>query len=193
MYYHPYTYPMLTDDTYLVTGLFGSEFDLATLLAELEAKEYQEKDISIVMSDDTRNKSFKIEKGSKAAETAAGFGGLTGLAGALILGIGSITATGATGGLNLVVAGPLLSTLAGFGGGAALGGVLGALAGASMPDYEIEFTRKHLENGHILVAVKVPDKNKADQVRDLFKAHGAIDTDEELEQENLAYGGANAL
>ena len=193
MYYHPYSYPLLADNTYLVTGLFDSEVDLAALLAQLETDGYQEKDISIVMSDDTRNKSFKIKKSSKAAETAAGLGGLTGLAGAIILGIGSVTATGATGGLNLVVAGPLLSTLAGFGGGAALGGILGALAGVSMPDYEIEFTRKHLENGNILIAVKVPEKDKADQVRDFFRAHGAVDTNKELKQKNLAYGGTNAL
>ncbi|MFP4098892.1 MAG: hypothetical protein ACLFU1_08955 [Alphaproteobacteria bacterium] len=188
MYYRPYAYPMLADDTYLITGLFDSDYDLAKLLAELDSKGYKKDDVSIVMSDDTRNKSFKIEKGTKATETAAGVGGLTGLAGAIILGLGSAATTGATGGLNLVVAGPLLSTLAGFGGGAAIGGVIGALAGTNMPEYEIEFTRKHLENGHILVAIKAADKDKADQLRTIFKAHGAIETNEELEQQKIAQG-----
>jgi hypothetical protein len=193
MFYYPYADPTLADRAYLVTGLFDNELNLAALLSELEAKNFQEKEISIVMSDDTRDKSLKIGKGSKAVETAAGLGGITGLAGAITLGVASVTAAGATGGLNLVVAGPLLSTLAGFGGGAALGGVLGALTGANMPDYQIEFTRKHIESGHILVALRASNKDKANEVRDIFKKHNAINTAEDFEQDSLAQGGANAL
>lgn len=188
MYFHPYTYPQLADDSYLIIGLFEGHFNLTALLSDLEREGTQEKDVSVVMSDDTRKNGFIIDKGSKMGEMAAGVGAFTGLVGALVLGIGNAVATAATGGLNLVVAGPLISSLAGFGGGAAVGGALGAFVGAGMPEYELEFTRKHLENGHVLVAVKGSDKEAISRVSDIFARHNAVDAEARLEQEAVVDG-----
>jgi len=193
MYYQPYAYPILADNTYLVVGLFEDEIELAAILKDLDLAGIDQDDMSVVMSDDTHDRNFKIEKGNKAGEMAAGIGSMTGIVGAILLGLGSATASPATGGLSLVVAGPLLSSLAGFGGGAALGGVLGALAGVNMPDYEIDMTRDRLEHGHVLLAVRAKEKDIADQTREIFRDHGAINTQEDIQTETIEEKKSNAI
>lgn len=176
----------------LVTGLFEKAQDVEDVLQALEKDGYGEDDIAVAMSDETRGKSFFIEKHSRAGSGAAGLGVVGGITGAIIAGIMG-TGTVATGGLNLVVAGPILSALAGFGAGSIAGGFFGALIGAGIPEYDVEFFRHGMKEGNVLIAVKTDGPEQADIVKELFEKHNVVVKDEESQVETPQEGEQNAV
>ena len=177
MYYPVYPEATMGERSdYVMVGLFRNRPDVEEALQALDELGYVPDDISVAMTDESRSRNFSISEGTMAAESAAGGGLIGGLAGALIgglLGAGVI----ASGGLALVTAGPLLGTLAGFGAGSALGGVLGALAGLGVPEHEIELFHSHLKSGNFLLAVRAAGPESADAVRTIFESAGAINMD----------------
>src|SRR5690606_15614139 len=112
-----------------------------------------EEQISVVVTDETRGRSFNINENTKADEGAAAgatFGGIVGGVLAAMAGAGTLVFPG----LNLVVAGALVSGLAGAGAGAATGGLLGLLVGAGMKEHEAKIYEDEVKSGAILLAVK---------------------------------------
>lgn len=185
--YYP-VYPEATignQQIYLVTGLFKKTQDVENALRMLEEQNYGEDEIALAMTDETRGKSFSIEKHSKAAKNAAEFGTIGGVGGAIFAALMSVSAT-TSGGLSLVIAGPFLSALAGFGAGSLAGGFFGALIGAGIPEYEIDFYKDALESGNVLVAVKTKTAKEADLVKTIFEKNDVILTEEEWQMDDLA-------
>ncbi len=180
MYYPFYPEANMGTEKHIVMGVFEHQDQLTRVLKQLEDSGYQEDSISVVTSDESRNQNLSIEHHTKAAEGAAGGGLVGGLAGAVMAGLmsaGIIT----TGGMNLVVAGPIVSTLAGFGAGSAAGGLIGALIGAGIPEHDIEFFKKKLHSGHFLIAVETKGPTEAEQVYEIFNAEDPLSTDERWE------------
>src|ERR671938_422103 len=68
----------------LITGLFKSRAAAEAAVDALIKRGYTRDDISVLMSDATKNKEFAIESGTRAADGAAVGGAVGGAAGGLI-------------------------------------------------------------------------------------------------------------
>lgn len=185
MYYPLYPEAATGTQKHVIVGLFETHEQLAAVLSSLEDRGYREEHISVAMTDERRGHKLAIEHHTKMPEGVVSGGFVGGLAGAMIAGLMSAGAL-ATGGLNLVIAGPLLSTLAGFGAGAAAGGLVGGLIGAGIPEHDIELFSRHLHAGRILVAVETQGPEGARDVRRIFDREQALSTDESLRAETAA-------
>ncbi len=150
-----------------VIGIF-KEADLNSVVLELERRNIDPSQISIVMSQTTGEQLMKINPSTKAPEGAT-VGGLTGgLLGALI---GGLTLAGSVllPGVGILAAGPLVGALAGTSIGVASGGIIGGLIGMGMPEHEareIEDTLK--DPGTVLVMTEVP-KEQIPEIKALFE------------------------
>ena len=134
---------------------------------DMEREGITAEQISLVMTDEARGKHFKLEEGDKADEgvsTGASLGGLLGAVLGLIGGAGTMAIPG----LNLVVAGSIVTTLAGLGVGAAAGGLIGGLVGAGIPEHEAKLFDKEIRGGNVLVAVDAKDGDQKNVVKDIF-------------------------
>lgn len=170
-----------------VSGVFNSDDAVERLINALEDRGYSDNDVSIIMSDKTRDRYPELVKSSKLPEGAA-TGGLTGgLLGSLIGGltmVGSVLIPGA----GLLIAGPLVGAITGGVIGTSAGSLIGALVGAGIPEHEAKHYEETLKNeGNILVIAHV-DKEDVQEVRDAFKSFGAHDIDVRLEDPTARRG-----
>ena len=109
-----------------VIATFDTPISAQAALDRLSINGITAEDVTVMVSEQTRNAHFAIDKGTKLAEGAAGGGAIGGTLGAIAAGIaaiGAITIPGA----GLFAAGPLIAALAGAGTGAAAGGLIGGL------------------------------------------------------------------
>lgn len=151
-----------------VTGVFTSRAEAERAITQIESLGVTESQVSLLMSDETRGSKFKFVESSKADEGAAAGAGVGGLVGTLIGGLLSAGAI-AIPGMNLVIAGSLVSALAGLGAGAISGGLVGGLIGAGIPEHEAKFYEKEIKAGSVLVVVEARDGEQADQVESVFR------------------------
>lgn len=123
---------------------------------------YSKDDITVIMSDKTRDQYFanrdlpEDSLGTKAVEgmgVGSAIGGTIGAVAAAIAAVGTILAIP---GLGLVVAGPIAAGLAGAGAGSAVGGLVGALVGAGFSDEVAKQYEEDIKRGNILIGIKVP-------------------------------------
>ena len=155
-------------DNQMFTSSFRDRESADRAYSNLVAKGYTEKDIHVMMSDETRKKlggkDVKLEHGNKALEGAGVGGGLGGAVGATILGIAAAGASIAFPGIGLVVAGPLAGALAGGAAGAAAGGLVGGLVGAGIPEEPAKVFEEDLKHGSIVLGVKPRDERDATEL-----------------------------
>ncbi len=150
-----------------ITATFKTRIAAEQTLRELEAKGFTDEQISLLVSDETRGKSFVIEEGSKADEGAAAGATFGGVVGAILGGVASAGAI-AVPGLNLVGPGALAGGLAGLGAGRAPGGLIGMLVGAGIPEHEAKRYEDELKAGSILLAVDADSDERAKLVEDIL-------------------------
>ncbi|HYL26484.1 MAG TPA: hypothetical protein VEW74_01550 [Candidatus Nitrosotalea sp.] len=148
------------------TEIYYDREPAATAVERLHELGYRSDDISVMMSDKTRERAFGElvkAKGSEGLATGATIGGILGAIAA------GLTATGAvvtTGGLAApLVVGPLAAALAGLGVGAAGGGIVGSLIGVGIGEKKAKEYEQGLRDGGILVAVKPKSSEHRDEVR----------------------------
>ena len=160
-----------------VTARFDDRASTEQAIEDLNAVNISADDISVVMSNDTRDRYFKGEKdvhGAAIAKGAAGGGAIGGTLGAIAGGflVGGVV-TIATGGLAapFLIAGPIAGALAGGGAGAAVGSVVGALVGAGVPEPEAHAIETDVHNGGVVLAVRCDD-DRAVQVRSILRRDG---------------------
>lgn len=161
-----------TKNLHHVSGIFKSDRDVDGLLSALESKGFAQNDVSMLMSDSTRNLYPALVERTKSAEGAS-IGGISGgLIGALIGGltlVGNILLPGA----GLLASGPIVGALTGATAGVALGGLVGGLVGHGIPEHEARFYEESLkEHGNVLVIAHVP-KDEEGAVRKLFEGFHA--------------------
>jgi hypothetical protein len=156
-----------------VSAIFKKRSEADRAFDQLEYAGFSQSQISLVMSEDTRNSYIKeINDKSKADEGAATGAGLGGLAGAVA---GMLLAAGAVAipGLNIVVAGTFVSALAGLGAGALTGGVVGGLIGAGIPEHEAKLYAEEIERGNFLVSVQTETAEEEAKARKVFSQNNA--------------------
>lgn len=147
----------------LVTALFNNKTQAEAAIDALIKRGYTRDDISVIMSDATKNKHFAIETGNKAADGTGIGGAVGGVVGATLAAIAAVGTSLALPGLGIIVAGPIVAALAGAGAGGATGGVIGALIGAGIPEHRANVYDAGVREGGILVGVeaKSTDEEKA--------------------------------
>ena len=165
---------MTTKDTKTVTALCKDRASTENALRQLENLGFTRDQISLLMSDDTRGRAFRLKEASKADEGAAAGATFGGVTGAIIGSLGTVGAL-AIPGFNVVVVGTLAGALAGLGAGAAAGGILGALIGAGIPEHEAKLYEKELSAGSILIAVDAEDEKRAKDVERVLRSVDAVE------------------
>lgn len=166
-----------------VTGLYESPEHAGRAYNDLTTKHgYTSDDVSVLMSDDTRQRHFgdvkpgeEFHTGSKAAE-GAGVGGATGIGvGALLGGFLAAATAIAIPGIGLIVAGPLAGAIAGAGAGGVAGTLLGALIGAGIPEERAKVYDEGIRSGGIVLGTRARDEAHAAELERDFTTHGGRD------------------
>jgi hypothetical protein len=120
----------------------------------LIAKGFSNSAISVLLPDDESTRAFAHEKATKAPEgtaTAVTTGGVIGGTLGLLAGIGALAIPGVG---PLIAAGPLMASLAGVGiSGTVVGGIVGALVGMGIPEYEVKRYEGAVKDGGTLLSV----------------------------------------
>src|SRR5215475_6900821 len=156
-----------------VTGLFKNRMTAEAAVREIGNWGYTYDDISVLMSEATKNKEFGIKAGSKAAEGAGVGGAVGGAVGAALAAIAAIGTSIALPGLGLVIAGPIAAALAGAGAGGAAGGLIGLLVGAGIPEHRAKIYEAGVRGGGILLGVEAKSKEEVDKLESLLEDIGA--------------------
>ena len=176
-----------TDSSYsnrhLVTGLYDTPEHAGRAYNDLTTKHgYKADDVSVLMSDDTRQRHFgdvkpgtEFTAGSKAAE-GAGVGGAAGISvGAILGGLLAAATSIAIPGIGLVVAGPLAGAIAGAGAGGAAGTLIGALIGAGIPEERAKVYDEGIRSGGIVLGTRARDEAHAAELERDFTTYGGRD------------------
>ncbi len=145
------------------------------IINELKVSGFSNNDISALLPDKRGTKDFAHEHNTKAPEgaTAGGVAGLgVGAAVGWLAGIGVLAIPGVG---PFIAAGPIMAALGGAAVGTAAGGVIGALVGMGIPEFEAKRYDAKIREGNILISVHTEDGRQRDAAKDIFKRNGADD------------------
>jgi hypothetical protein len=141
-----------------VTKLFNDRNSVEGAYKSALNRGYSEKDINVLMSDDTRKKYFADGKetviGDKSMDGLAIGGAVGGTVAGLTAAIAAIGTAVVVPGLGLVVAGPLAAGLLGAGAGSIAGGLIGTMVGLGIPEERVKEYENGIKQGGILMTVK---------------------------------------
>jgi len=157
----------------MVTGLFRDRDSAERAYSSLTSRGYSKDDISLMMSDEARNRHFgdrsDSELGDKALEGAGVGSAIGGTIGAILAGIAAIGTNVLLPGVGLVVAGPLAAALAGAGAGGLTGGLLGALIGSGIPEDRAKAYESGIKEGGMVMGVNARNPEDAEYFEREFK------------------------
>jgi hypothetical protein len=156
-----------------VTGLFKTRAAAEAAVDAIIKRGYTRDDISVLMSDSTRNKEFAVQTRSHAADGLGVGGAIGGTIGAVLAAIAAIGTSIAIPGVGLVVAGPIAAALAGAGAGGATGGVIGMLVGTGIPEHRARVYDTGVRGGGILLGVEAKTSEEVDKLETLLEDIGA--------------------
>ena len=156
-----------------VTGLFRTRAAAEAAVYAIIKRGYTRDDISVLMSDATKNKEFAVQTRSHAADGMGVGGAIGGTVGAVLLAIAAVGTSIAIPGIGLVVAGPIAAALAGLGAGSATGGLIGLLIGTGIPEHRAKVYDTGLRGGGILLGVETKNSEDVDKLETLLEDIGA--------------------
>ena len=132
-------------------------------------------EISVLFPDKTGTRDFAHEQNTKLPEGAA-TGGVAGLGAGAILGwlagIGTLAIPGVG---PFIAAGPIMAALGGAAIGTAAGGVIGALVGMGIPEYEAKLYDGKIRSGNVLISVHTDYSDQEKIAKEIYKRAGAED------------------
>lgn len=140
----------------MMTCMFRDREAAERAYGSLTRRGYGKDDVSLLMSEEARNRHFPpttdaTELGTKAAE-GAGIGAATGGGlGALLLGLAA--AGFAIPGLPILAMGPLAAALTGAGAGGAVGALVGTLVGSGIPEERAKLYEEGIKEGGMVMGV----------------------------------------
>jgi len=155
-----------------VTGLFKTRTAAEAAVDAIIKRGYTRDDISVLMSDSTKNKEFAVQTRSHAADGLGIGGAIGGTVGAVLATIVAV-ATAITIPGGLIVAGPIAAALAGAGAGGATGGLIGLLIGTGIPEHRAKVYETGVRGGGILLGVEAKDSEEVDKLETLLEDIGA--------------------
>jgi hypothetical protein len=107
----------------------------------------------------------------------------------VLVGMGALTIPGVG---PFIAAGPIMAGLAGLGAGGAVGGLLGALVGMGIPEYEAKRYEGRLKDGGVLLSVHCDTSEEISRAKDLLKHSGAEDVSSSSESSRHVMTSASA-
>ncbi len=155
-----------------VTGLFKTRAAAEAAVDAIIKRGYTRDDISVLMSDATKNKEFAVETRSHAADGLGIGGAIGGTVGAVLAAIVVVATPIAIPG-GLLVAGPIAAALVGAGAGGATGGLIGLLIGTGIPEHRAKVYDAGLRGGGILLGAEAKSKEDVDKLATLLEDIGA--------------------
>jgi hypothetical protein len=145
------------------------------IVLELKQAGFTSDDISALLPDRRGTRDFAHEHHTKAPEGAT-TGGVVGLG--LGAGLGWLAGIGALaipGVGPFIAAGPIMAALSGAAVGTATGGIIGALVGMGIPEFEAKRYDAKVREGSILISVHTESGNQRDAAREIFRRNNADD------------------
>ncbi|WP_063573314.1 MULTISPECIES: hypothetical protein [Luteibacter] len=145
------------------------------IVLELKQAGFTSDDISALLPDRRGTRDFAHEHHTKAPEGAT-TGGVVGLG--LGAGLGWLAGIGALaipGVGPFIAAGPIMAALGGAAVGTATGGIIGALVGMGIPEFEAKRYDAKVREGSILISVHTESSQQRDVAKDVFKRNNADD------------------
>jgi hypothetical protein len=169
------SYDSTTGQSRMVTGLFRDRESAENAYNSIRSRGYNDDDVNLMMSDDTRNSWFSGDNdsalGDKAMEGAGAGSAIGGTLGAVIGAIAAIGTNVVLPGLGLIVAGPFAAALAGAGAGGLTGGLVGALIGAGIPEDRAKEYEHGVKNGGMVLGVNPRSDDDAEYFANQFQTH----------------------
>jgi hypothetical protein len=156
-----------------VSGLFKTRTAVEAAVDAIIKRGYTRDDISVLMSDSTKNKEFAVQTRSHAADGLGIGGAIGGTVGAVLLAIAAVGTAIAIPGLGLFVAGPIAAALAGAGAGGVTGGLIGLLIGTGIPEHRAKVYDAGVRGGGILLGVEARATDEIDKLETLLGDIGA--------------------
>jgi hypothetical protein len=163
--------------TRIMTGLFPDREAAERGYDCIRARGYGDRDVSVLMSDDTRTRCFpkdetaKTQLGTKAAEGATIGAVAGGGLGALLAGLAA--AGFAIPGLPIIAIGPLAAAIAGGGTGGALGALVGGLVGYGIPEDRAKLYQTGIDEGGIVMGFTPRTDEDADYIEREWTSAGS--------------------
>ncbi len=168
----------------MVTGVFKDRESAERMFNILEKRGYSKDDISVMMSDKTRERYFKNatdskigsktkDSSTKAMEGAGTGSAIGGTLGAIVGAIAAIGTNLLIPGLGLVIAGPIAAALAGAGAGGITGGLIGSLIGLGVSETHAKEYEQAIKDGKILIGVYPLNDADAEFVEMQLRANNA--------------------
>lgn len=142
----------------IITGMFRDSESAENAYSSLLDRGYSKDEITVLMSEDTRDNNFKgkeadTDLGNKAMETAGKGSAIGGTLGAIVGAVAAIGTSVLLPGLGLVIAGPIAAGLVGAGAGGLTGGIVGALVGSGIPKDRAKYYEEGIKEGGIVMGV----------------------------------------
>lgn len=156
-------------------GIYSDQATVSEAISALKAAGFRSTDMSVLYPENLGSKDFGHEKHTKAPEGAVAGGGSGAIIGAAVgwlAGAGSLMIPGLD---VLAASGPVMGMLSAMGVGITVGGLAGAVAGASVPEYEARRYEGSIRRSGILLSVHCDDEKWAKQAMQLLKQTGARD------------------
>lgn len=145
------------------------------IVDDLRTAGFHNDDISALLPDRRSTHAFAHEHNTKAPEgaTTGGVAGMgVGAALGWLAGIGALAIPGVG---PFIAAGPIMAALGGAAVGTATGGVIGALVGLGIPEFEAKRYDAKLREGNILISVHTDDGDRRDAAKEVFERNHADD------------------
>jgi hypothetical protein len=154
----------------MIAGVFEDPRDGAKATDELINQGVSAERISVVTTEPTAKRAFAIESQTKGAEGVAVGGSIGAATGAILAGLTTVGAV-ATGGVGILVAGPLVAAFTGAGVGGVTGGIVGGLVGLGFDEEEVQGIEEALDKGSLVVTVDMKEADDEQQVREILESH----------------------
>jgi hypothetical protein len=159
----------------MVAGIFESNITADRAVSSLLDEGFSKDDISLVMSDKTRDRLFSStdDEANRVAKGGIFGAALGGILGALVAGLTTVGLIVLPGG-SLLAVGPIISALYGAGAGGALGGLSGALISAGFAADEANRYEEEIKQGKVVVIVHTANEDKAIVAEAALSNSGAV-------------------
>jgi hypothetical protein len=158
-----------------IAGIFYNRLEASKAVGDLIHRGFTPRDVSMMMSEETRKQHFHDEgpsKGEQAAKGGVAGAAVGGTLGAILAGltaIGSLTIPG----VGLLAAGPIVAALSGAGLGAAVGGLSGALISAGFTDRDARHYEDLIRKGAIVLIVRTDNEDEILAANEILRLHEA--------------------